>query len=98
MAHLRSLLKSDINVLHETNAILDKIAVLYAQKHGRVVFEIGLARYRAQDCTAVTIDSTLGSGNVAFTTPDAVAHSYNTVQIFLIRRLRTKKWLIKFAS
>lgn len=98
MPHLRSLLKSDINVLHETNAILDKIAALYAKSPRHVVFEIGLARYRGQDVTGVTIDSTLGSGNVAFTTFDAVDHSYNTVQIFLIRRLRTKKWLIKFAS
>lgn len=69
MALNQSRLRSQLPITAETKRLLHKIAALLAESPRHVVFEIAGARYRAQDLGSVTIDETLGSGNITFKRP-----------------------------
>lgn len=77
--------------------VMQKIAKLYGQKKSRVVFEIaGGDRFNASECTNVAFDPTAADDQIAFQRPGgSVVEYYNLSDIVTIKRLRTKKYLIR---
>jgi hypothetical protein len=96
MSGLRSRLRSELKNLNETNKVLAKIEFLLSQKSTRVVFEKGGFRINASLCTNVIVDYDLASGQIQYQPPGAGAPQiYNTSDIIMIRRVRTKKYVIE---
>lgn len=99
MALSKSRLRSELANTTETDRLLNKIAALLAQSARHVVFQKGTARFSAANCTNVAIDETLDEDNIQFQRPGGSAvEYYDTADIQLIKRLRTKKWLIKIKA
>lgn len=79
--------------LTNTQELKDKIHKI---KSLHLVFEVGSMRFKASDCTNVAIDETAADDQIAFQRPGGVAiEYYNLTDIRMIRRLRTKKWMIE---
>lgn len=81
MALNQSRQRSQLGELAETKRLLHKIAGLLALSPRHVVFEMAGQRFRAQDLGSVTIDETLGSGNITFRRPPlAAVKAHKTIQ------------------
>jgi hypothetical protein len=100
MSLKRSRLRSGLSNSTETTALLNKIAALVTLSKNHVVFELDKSvRFRGVDCTSIVIDPALGSANIQFQAPgDGAVRNYDTADIQMIRRLRTKKYLIILKS
>lgn len=91
MALSRSRLRSELpaNTNAELKRLLNKI------KSQRLVFQVGYERFKSTACTNVLIDETAGSAQIQFQRPGGVSvENYDFADIQIIKRLRTKKWLI----
>lgn len=106
MPQSRSRLRSELSNIGELKLILTKIALLYSQNHHRVVFETdapngstqdsGFDRFNAADCTSVSFAPNSSTNTINFKRPGgSVVEHYDYTDIQIIRRLRTKKWLIR---
>lgn len=98
MSGLRSRLRSELPNTAETKKVLAKIKFLLAQKGNRVSFEKGGFRINASLCTGVVVDGTLTTGNIQYQAPGGTLQIYNTSDIYMIRRVRTKKYVIEITS
>jgi hypothetical protein len=79
--------------------LLNKIKDLYTEKASRLVFEIAGARFGAEECTNVALDFTLADDNIEFQRPGGLAvEYYDNADIIMVKRLRTKKYLIVLAD
>jgi hypothetical protein len=92
---MRSRLRSELTDIVRTKQIINKIKGLFADKARRVEFQIGNSRFNAADCTSVVIDETLSVANFQFKRPGgSVVENYDLADLIMVRRLRTKKYLI----
>jgi hypothetical protein len=81
-------------------ALLLKIQALYAAKPSRVVFEVaGSDRFNATEATNVAIDPEAANDQIQFQRPGgAEVELYDLSDIVVIKRLRTKKYLIRIGA
>lgn len=95
MALNQSRQRSQLAQTAETKRLLVKIAALYAQKAARLVFEKAGQRFGAEECTNVALDFNAADDNIVFRRPGAGSNEYyDTADILMVKRLRTKKYLI----
>lgn len=95
MSNTRSRLRSELTNLNETKSILGEIRVHLAVQDNRAVFQIGSDQFNSHDCTHVLVDESLAHDNIQFQRPGGAAvEKYDIADLYLIRRLRTKKHLI----
>lgn len=74
-------------------------AQLHKIKSLHLVFEVGFSRFPASLCTNVLIDETLTDDQISFQRPGGGSiEYYNLTDIKIIRRLRTKKWMIELKA
>lgn len=87
---MKSLYRSVLVDLPKKKALLKKIKVMH------LVFEIGVTRVDARLCTGVAIDEEAANANVKFTRPGGESpENYDLADITTIKRLRSRRWLIK---
>ena len=79
--------------------ILEKIKSLHGLKPTSLVFEVDGKRHSAADCTGVNLDLAASDDQIVFQAPgDGAPRYYDLADIELIKRLRTRKYLIKIKT
>lgn len=94
-----SIFRSRLSNAAKTVALLSKISALHAGKPNRVVFEVDGIRFSASEATNVAFDPSAADDQIVFRRPAGVADEYYDLgDIQVIKRLRTKKYLIRIKA
>ena len=95
---MSDIFRSRLNNLAKLKKWLNKIKDLHARKASSFVIEIEGVRLKGQDLDTVTIDPDAANDNIIIKRgPADPLEYYDLADIKLIKRIRTKKYLIKIA-
>ena len=93
---MNSIIRSKLADVNKRKKVMTKIASLFAQRASRVVFEVDGVRFSAAAATNVAFDVEAADDQIAFQRPGGVSvEYYDLTDIAVIKRLRTKKYLIR---
>ena len=91
-------LRSQLGNLTEFNLLMSKLKSLLAASPRHITFQKGTAyRVSAADCASVVVDPA-GTPVIQFTRSGQTAENYAEGDVQIIKRLRTKKYLIKIKA